>query len=163
VTEKGLDEELLNYVDEHVDSIKSGNFDENDEFDPHWEAYTFCQLFFDQFFGQFGANIHGFTQRSREAATVLVETLKAAGKASVETRELVVLYEEFCDMNENTIMGYGASVRLTLSTFHEDYLVRLLTGAVEWANSEGKTSLSLRINASLRRYRAAVEEAQWAT
>lgn len=119
--------------------------------------------FFDQFFGQFGSNISGFTQRSRESATMLIETLKAAEQASKETREIVVRYEEFCDMNDNISRGYGAPIKLTLSTFHEDYLVRLLTAAREWAASEDKTSLSQRISVCLSRYSAAVEKAQWVT
>ena len=153
MTREGLDEDLFKYVDDYAAKISDGEVDESEDFDPDWDIFTFCQLFFDQFFSQFGGkSIRGFTQRSREAATLLIETLRLSGQGSPQARELVVLYEEFCDMSDNTSKGYGAPTPITVQTFHEDYLERLLAAAIEWALSENAASLSTRIEQSLARY-----------
>jgi len=161
MTSEGIDEDLFKYVDEYALSIENGDVDESEDFDPDWEIFTFCQLFFDQFFGQYGTNIRGFTQRSREAAALLIEGLKASGRANEQVGEMVVLYEEFCDMNDNTSKGYGAPTPITVRIFHEDFLMGLLDAATAWADGESHTSLSRRIGESVARYKSATRSAQW--
>jgi hypothetical protein len=154
--------ELFKYVDEFADKIRDGSYGYDDDLDPELhDIFTFCELFFDQFFGEAGTNITGFTQRSRERAAELIEGLHGSDEGTPEVRKMIVLYEEFCDMNDDAHGGYGGGTRIDLLTFHQDYLSALLDAAHEWAESEGRQELEQCIASTIANYRTAIEGAQW--
>jgi hypothetical protein len=154
---------LFDQVDDYADSIRRGELERDDEFDPNWDILTFCQLFFDQFFGEFGINISGFSQRSRETVAELIEELNAAGKGSQQAKDLIVLYEQFCDMNDDCHGAYGGSTPLDVLTFHQEYLLELLEASLEWAKSENRKDLQQRVAGAIQGLNSAIERTQWLT
>lgn len=163
MTNGGVQHDLFDYVDGYAEAVLNGVYQREDKFDPAWNIFTFCQLFFDQFFGCYGTSISGFSQQSREAAALLIERLRAFGQGSGQTRQMIVLYEEFCDMSDDTRGGYEESSSVSVLTFHEEYLTRLLEASREWAVNEGNSSLVQRIADSIDRYNFAIESTQWLT
>jgi len=77
-----IEPSLFNYMDEFSATIESGKIDRHDEFDPEGDIFTFCESFFEQFFGGLGCRISGFGRRAREDATELVERLRDASEAN---------------------------------------------------------------------------------
>lgn len=154
---KSISLSLFGYIDDYADAIREGSHQDSDEFDPAWEIFGFCENFFNQFFALFDVHIKGFTQRSREAATELIERMRSSNEGTAEARAIIVLYEEFCDMAANTKGGYGEPSTMDVLSFHEEYLSELLSAALTWAQSASNDALAERILSANRNYMSAVE------
>ncbi|MDZ5662351.1 hypothetical protein SFC79_11300 [Nocardioides sp. S-58] len=161
----GVSASLFDFIDELADGIRQEVLDREDLVEQDSTAMTFCESFFDQFFGAIGVKITGFGRPEKELAGTHVEILRLdSGRDTSHVRLLIALYEGFCDMYDDLQSDYGAEVvALTYEIFHTDYLTELLEAAQSWAEVEGPESLADRIRNARAEYHDAIENSAWMT
>ena len=159
-----IEESLFDFIDDFADQLAAGKVRRWDTIERSSDMLAFCESFFDQFFGSLGSAISGFGRKSKRNAGELAERLRLDEKdTSEDSRRLIVMFEEFCDMYSDLSSNYSSGSDVTYDVFHEDYLTRLLELAGDWAASTGQQSLAARIENCSRKYEDAVEGTEWLT
>jgi hypothetical protein len=152
---------LFDFVDEFATEISKDGLNPLDTLAANSRIIEFCESFFVQFFANvLHTEIEGFDSQSKRAASGIAIALKD-DKTKKLVRVLIALFEKFCDMHADVIGGAYGAAEITYTTFHRQYIQRLLRRAAEWAKMAQLAELEARIVQSQKRYDEAAKSRKW--
>jgi hypothetical protein len=153
---------LFEFVDEFAGDVRAKKITALQTVAGDDKIVIFSEGFFDQYFANvLEQPIRQFSAASKRAAGQLAEELRSEGAATRESRALIALFEDFCDMYGELINGsYGAG-NIAYRDFCAGYLSPLLEDVETWAKHAGEAELLARVQAASRVEREAVSAAKW--
>jgi hypothetical protein len=155
--------ELFDFIDDFARAVRAGNPRPSAAVTEGAEIVVFCESFFDQLFANvLKRPIEGFTSSSQKIAARLAEAMhKQEPPPLKELRALIALFEGFCEMHEELILGSYAAGQISYGEFHNKYMCELLALAGDWASAAGKRELAERIETALTVYDEATGAKRW--
>jgi hypothetical protein len=159
---------LFDFVDGFAARVREGQVHAVDSVSDGDDLVVFGESFFDQFFSSaVGKRITGFDPTSQSEVGLWLEESKlnpAKHGWTGEVRDVIVMFEKFCDVYFDAI--YGTDGSITLSEFYKEYVDLLLVRAAAWAQSVASESdahqaLADRAVRAQQECEAAVEAAGW--
>lgn len=151
---------LLELIDEYVEQLNSGVAISGNIVPQTSPVISFMENAFAQFFENATHNeITGFDYKAKKKAARLRLTMKAS--LSAETRAIMALFEQYCDIHEDVLgAGYGGQASV-LDDFHFKYVARLLERILALAEQLGDEELRQHTATSLVAFIAAIEAHDW--
>jgi hypothetical protein len=163
-----VEPKLFDFASEFAVRVGQGRVHADDSVSEGDEMVVFSESFFEQFFSQVvGKRIVGFDRSSQSDVGELLEASRLNPAKSAMTprvRDLLVLFEKFCDVYFDAI--YGTDETITLSDFYDEYVHPLLVRADAWAQSiasesDAHRALADRAARARQECEAAVAAAGW--
>lgn len=160
---QGVVPAVFDFVDEMAGLIKAQKLSGDAVIQQDSIAMTFCESFFDQFFGGLGLSVKGFGRTVRESVGTLAEELRDEPDGEAKhKRRLIAQFEAFCDLYNDLKSDYGSATALpTHRAFHKEYLPDLLDAAKAWADVAGPPELASRIAKAQNDYHEAIGSSVW--
>lgn len=151
---------LFDSLDEYIELLESHEaFSSRNVVPETSPIISFTENAFAQFFeNEVGSEITGFDDHFKRRAARARYRKKDLPK---QTRSLIVLFEQFCDVHDDVIgAGYGGQVAV-LEAFHGKLVLRLLERIRALAGFRQDTALRGRANSGLERFEAAISGYDW--
>jgi hypothetical protein len=153
--------QLFDSVGEYVVLLRSGGaFSEKNVIPETSPIISFTENAFKQFFGnEVGSEITGFDEQFKKRAARA--RYRKRGGLSKQALEIIVLFEQFCDIHEDVIAGGYGGASAVLEEFHTIYVSRLLERIRALAGAKNDGKLRERADAALTEYGDALETVTW--
>ena len=151
---------LFDSIDEYTEDLEKGTAITKDVVPRTSPLLSFIENAFAQFFqNQVGTEIRGFDHICKIEAILLRRTKKS--ELLPETRSLIALFEQFCDVHDDVIgAGYGGQPSV-LEEFHRKHVVRLLERLRSLAKARDDSELYKRVDSSMKRFGKAIVNHRW--
>ena len=151
--------ELFDLLDEYVVELESGTAIVDDVVPETSPMLAFAENAFAQFFeNQVGKEIKGFDEKSKRQAA----RQRAANKSlSAQTRSLIALYQQFCDVYEDVQSASYGGHAAVLEDFHTKLMIRLIERIRALAGSKHDDELRSRADQAFDDFAPAVDAYDW--